>query len=289
MKIQNLLEGTIKVPEDVYNGAMSLVCGHIFSMILTYLNSDDGEEYFDNTKAVKDKATEYKAKYGDFKLKRMNYDDDTQGVVDLHGSSLDQRYLKRNEKFKNKKQGIDVIVMNQPREDGHQGLYVPKQVGYAPSIFINTPSTGGVQRLARSPEYIDSVITRLEGTVEHELIHAIQQLGFDNLDMETSHIDDNDNIKDNDAYYGSQEEFDPMVVTHAKEFVAFLKHFKARNNRLSGAEIKQAFLAFTNPSAKPPERVEMETPQFFDTLYRKDKNRWRDAVKKTYQKIKELQ
>lgn len=289
MKIQNLLEGTIKVPEDVYNSTMSLVCGHMFSMILTYLNSDDGEEYFDNIKTVNDKSVEYKVKYGDFKLKRMNYDDDTQGVVYLHGSSLDQRYLKRNEKFKNKKQGIDVIVMNQPREDGHQGLYVPKQVGYAPSIFINTPSTAGVQRLARSPEYIDSVITRLEGTVEHELIHAIQQLGFDSLDMEHSHIDDNDNIKDTDAYYSSQEEFDPMIVTHAKEFVSFLKHFKARNNRLTGAETKQTFLAFTNPSAKPPERVEMETPQFFDALYRKDKNRWRDAVKKTYQKIKELQ
>ena len=284
MKIDNLLEGTVKAPEYLFNKIMAITCGHVFSQIMTWLNTDEADDYFDNVTTIRRKIAEYKQKFGSFDVTAMKPDHVSRDVVKLKASDVDPRYLKRAPNFKQR--NIFVYVSNS--KERAFGLYQPKAVGHHPTIYYHCPPYDSIKNVAKSPEYVDAMFDRVEGTIEHELMHAVQQLILDVLHVSgEGHLDANDNIKDYDAYMMDVDEFSPMIVTHAKEITAFLKEMKARGRALSPEQVREFFNSFVNPTVTPPADLEMTTPEFFEVLYRKDRKKWQKAVKLVYDKVRD--
>lgn len=283
MRIENLLEGTVKAPVEVVDKLMSIACSHVFSQMMAFLESDD--EYFENIHTLKRFIGASKRRYGEFEVKPIKPDAVTRDVVMLRADDVDPRYLKRAPRFKQRR--IFVYVSNS--KEGSFGLYLPKGAGQHPTIRFYAPSYDTIVKYAKSPEFLDSLMDSIESVIEHELMHAIQQLVLNVLSIDgEGHMGDDGEIIDNDEYMTDKDEFSPMIVTHAKQFTSFLKEAKAKGNKYSREQIREVFNSFVNPTAPVPDFVDMRTPDFFEVLYRKDKKKWKVAVKYLYDKIREL-
>lgn len=79
MRIENLLEGTVKAPVEVVDKLMSIACSHVFSQMMAFLESDD--EYFENIHTLKRFIGASKRRYGEFEVKPIKPDAVTRDVV----------------------------------------------------------------------------------------------------------------------------------------------------------------------------------------------------------------
>lgn len=282
MKIQALLEGKIKVPTDAYNQLMIAVCTDIFSRIITYLNGPAGDDYFDNLLKFKELIKEYRKEFGHFDV----YENYTANYATTHKlyvrmDEVDPRYLKRNPNAKGKIYAIRATITASDSDQTPSGGYYKKQRAKAAKIEITVPSQKTIEQVARAPELFETMMHRIEGVVEHELMHAIQDMAFKQIPDELEYYDDKERIVD-DKYYTSEIEFSPQLASSAKDFIAYAKDLSAMGYRLDGEGKKALFMNFVNPTANAPRGLPDNTSPFFKTLYQKDRVKWKKAVKYFY-------
>ena len=283
MLIQNLLEGTIKVPERFLNETKAVATGHVMSQIMTYINTDEGQDYFDNITYIKKFIRQKQAEYGDFPITVADPTKTTKGEVVLRAADVPARYLNRAPSFK--QQTVDVIVKNS--EKLAWGLYAPKEVGYAPAVIVHSPSMDGIRRVAQSPELLPAMFNKLDSVIEHELMHAIQDLILktmvhkDDVGVDT----ETGEITDIDKYMSDPDEFSPMIISHAHEFKGLLNTARAGGWHMTNDEVRTLFRRFVNPSSPRNDDIDIVTPDFFDVLYRKKPKQWKIAVKYLHDKL----
>lgn len=281
MKIQTLLEGTIKVPKEPFNQLMTAVCADVFSRIVTWLNKPESDDYFDNLLQYKDIIKEYRKKYGYFDI-FPDYSDTRQMQLKLYVrmDEVDPRYLKRNPNAKGKIYAIRALIKSSDAETPAGGYYKKKRL-HAAKIEIEVPSQRTIEQVARAPELLGTLMDRIEGVVEHELMHAIQDMAFKQIPDEIEYYDDKQRI-DDDKYYSSDIEFSPQLASNAKEFIAYAKDTYASGWKLDAEDKKALFMNFVNPTANAPRGLPDNTSPFFKTLYQKDRAKWKKAVKYFY-------
>lgn len=279
MKIQTLLEGTIKVPKEPFDQLMTAVCADVFSRIVTYLNTPEADDYFDNLLEYKNIIKQYRKRYGDFDI-YPNYDETRTMQLKLYVrmDEVDPRYLKRNPNAKGKTYAILASVKASDKNATPSGGYSKKQTLRAAKIDIEVPSRKTIERVARAPELIGTLMDRIEGVVEHELMHGIQDMAFRQIPDEIEYYDNNNRL-DGDKYYSSEIEFSPQLVSNSKDFIAFAKDAYASGWKLDEEGKKALFMNYVNPAANPPRGWPSNTSNFFSTLYRRDKAKWKKAVK----------
>lgn len=282
MKIQTLLEGKIKVPTDAYHQLMTAVCTDIFSRIVTYLNSPAGDDYFDNLLKFKQIANQYRKTFGYFDV----HEDYTANYRTTHKlyvrmDEVDPRYLKNNPNAKGKIYAILATITASDSDQTPSGGYYKKQRAKAAKIEITVPSQKTIEQVARAPELFETMMHRIEGVVEHELMHGIQDMAFKRIPDELEYYDDKGRLVD-DKYYTSELEFSPQLASNAKDFVAYAKDLSGMGYRLDGEGKKALFMNFVNPTAKSPRGIADNTSPFFSTLYNKDKAKWKKAVRYFY-------
>lgn len=280
MKIQNLLEGTIGVPQSTMYGIMNTVCTDLFSRILTYLNSPDADEYADNILAYKNLVARYRKLYGNFELTPdldSRYQTSKKTILDM--SEVNPRYLKRNPSLKNKKYVIITTVQPAQNDNAEStsGSYYKKRAGKAVEIVIYMPSEHVLRRVARNPEQFSGLMQGLYGTAYHELIHAIQDIAFGEIPDKVHYFDDESNV-DLDKYSDTDYEFSPQIVSNVNDFLAYVKQAP----KLTPVQKKQLILNYVNPTAMPPEGFQPYTSFFFKSLYKVNKEKWKKAAKYFY-------
>ena len=88
-----------------------------------------------------------------------------------------------------------------------------------------------------------------------------------------------------DDYYNSQTEFHPLVTTAAKEFREAISRVK-RDRTVDSTQLGSLFTAFVNPTAQMPSGFlkykKGWNSEFFDSLYRRDNDKWKKAVKELH-------
>lgn len=282
MKIHTLLEGKIKVPTEAYHQLMTAVCADIFSRIATYLNSPAGDDYFDNLLKFKQIANQYRKAFGDFDV----HEDYTANYTTTHKlyvrmDEVDPRYLKNNPNAKGRIYAILATITASDSDQNPSGGYYKKQRAKAAKIEIIVPSQKTIEQVARAPELFETMMHRIEGVVEHELMHGIQDMAFKQIPDELEYYDDKQRLVD-DKYYTSELEFSPQLASNAKDFMAYVKDLSGMGYRLDGEGKKAVFMNYVNPTAKPPRGIAVNTSPFFNTLYNKDKAKWKKAVKYFY-------
>lgn len=282
MKIRTLLEGHIKVPQEAFKDVMTAVCADVFSRIVTYLNSPEADDYFDNLLKYKQLIKKYRSQYGNFDV--FNDHDGsrvTQMKVYVRMNEVDPRYLKKNPSARNKTYAIIVTISPSGEHRTPSGEYYKKQSLTAAKLNIEIPTQATIEQVARSPELLETLMDRIEGMVEHELMHAIQDMALKQFPTEVSYYKD-DGTVDREKYYTSEVEFSPQIISNAKEFIAFAKDVKAAGYTLDAEGTKTLLMNFVKPGAPQVRGVQDNHSPFFSMLYQKDKAKWKKAVKYFY-------
>ena len=286
MKILKLLEGTIKVPEELINQIMAYVCSDVFSRAVAYLSDPDtADEYYESERDIIKLIAKYRKICGDFDIHKDYPVDGSKGITGTARMSmreLDNRYFKQNRATQNKAYALYVIV-HAGKGMSSSGEYTPKRAGSKARVQVITPNQSVIEEATRSPELFDSMLYRIRGVVNHELMHAVQDMALNQMsdeDSDSSYYND-DGTLDDDKYYTHPIEFSPQIVSTAHEFLAFM--YQLENvERLTPEEKKQFILSFVDPNAKAPRGANGTLLPFFATLYRKDKVKWKKAAKYFY-------
>lgn len=285
MRISAILnEGTIKVPREAIKDVMNTVCTDVFSRAFTYITRDKvRDNYPELVDVYKALYREYQKDYGSFPV-HLGQDESKVMTQQVHVrmKEVDPRYFKRNPNAKNRTYTVNVMV-HLGDDRGFGGSFTKSTPGRPAKLDVYLPEPSHFERTIRAPELFDSMMERLVGYVEHELMHGIQSMALKQDDSEVAHYYDADEKLIPDKYYTSEIEFGPQVVTAAKEFVASLREFRALGVDVYGKEkIRQLLIRYVNPAT--PDMAGMETMRsdFFKTLYNQDKEKWKKAVKYFY-------
>jgi hypothetical protein len=149
------------------------------------------------------------------------------------------------------------------------------------------------RKMIRILERYSDRADKMEGTLEHEMTHYIQfkvfggasdaQIGEHGKALDT----DDKATRNASAYYSSQVEFDPQIKSHAKDLIVTIR----ANKRMKGMEAlswKDAALVAVGEKKAAEVIAKNELPkwtilgneqQFFKSLKRVDKDKWKKAVK----------
>lgn len=282
MKILELLnEGTIKVPQSTLNEIMAIACSDFFSRAITYLEGADLEDAEELHTIISRIAKDYMKKFGPFKV-YTNFDDNQvmSGSVYVRMGEVDPRYFKQNANAKGRTYTLSVMVSTHPDKDVYNasGSYENKRLGRNAKMEIVQCHIDELKAMARSPELIDGYMDRLEGLVNHEMQHGMQNMALNQSPDAVKYYDKDMNIID-DKYYTDESEFSPQITSAAQDFIGFIKDLKAMNHKFTPETVKQLMTAYINPSAKDMAGIQGLRSKFFETLYRKDKAKWKKAVK----------
>lgn len=284
MKISTILNersGIIKAPKEAIDNVMSIVCTDFFSRAVVYLN-ELSDDYADLFPIYKNMIADYRKKYGNFKLHpNIASDEVTSGSTVIRMANVDPRYFNRNKDAKHRTYKLDVLV-DMMDEAGNEfaATYTKKSAGQPAKIKVWLPNQKHLQVVFKSPEIIPVTIERIEGYVEHELMHAVQDMAL------KQHDDTEDSYEDgklnDEKYFQSEIEFSPQILTAAKDFMLSIKEFRAFGIPLSPADIRKHLLRFINPQAPKTPGVDFPDSEFFHVLFNKDKTKWKKAIKSFY-------
>lgn len=283
MKILNLLEGTIKVPENVLNDIMTFVCSDLFSRAFVYLSDPEvADEYYDSAQYLKKLIVKCRNIFGDFQMYQNYPTDGSRGISGtcyVSMADVDQRYFKQNKSNSKRTYKLDVMV-HAHDEETSGGKYSPMSRGSNAKMVINTPAQDIIEATVRSPEMFEAMIRRIRGTVNHELAHGVQ-------DMALKQINGVDYYKtdgglDYDKYHSHSVEYSPQIISSVHDFLAFVEEVENIGPELTPEERKQLIRSFVDPAAKAPRGATNTLIPFFETLYRIDKVKWKKAVKYFY-------
>lgn len=263
MKILNLLsEGVIKVPETALKTAVSVVLSEFFSRVPRYIKSPA------HRAVLKKRIEEYKTQYED-----MILDFDYQTGSHLEEElSLDFNELPNHYKPKIERVSIRFLV----GEIFTSSSFYPKDN----TLIIKTPSEDKIKKINENIRLLDSLVTNLISTVEHELMHVVQHYIFgEKLDASvyyknaSTYGGQEDDDIDHQKYYQTDFEFQPNIVTNAKYLISQLRKVTRNISSLNIEEIKKYITQYTSPKTGT---------QFYREIYKKDPNLWKRAVKETY-------
>lgn len=274
MKIVEILnEGIIKVPNETYLDVMRITCGDLFSRVFAYIDTSVVQENYPELESIYSKKYKQSvAKYGRFSYKSTG---DTTSTVHVRMGEVDPKYFKQNARAVGQTYSLVVVVTMSDHADGPHAEYRLKRAGKAAKIVVYLPAQNYLERIIRAPELFDSLLDELEGVVEHELIHAIQ-------DMALKMPDDSDENSPPDEYYQSEIEFSPLITSEYKSFIAYVKKLRALGYPKEKIDVKALMLKFVNPDAPSIEGFPVNVSEFFSTLYDKDKTKWKKAIKYFY-------
>lgn len=282
LRIQNLLEGIIKVPDSVINDIMGVVATHVFSNIFSYLETASDEEY-ENIYEFKRLATEYRKKHVNFNVfNDYTPTDKTSGKVYVRMAEVDKRYLNRNKNASSRTYTVNVLVSTATTEDTSSGGYQKKKTDSPAVMFFETPNHDELVKVAKNPEYLLGLMREMYGVVHHEAQHMIQDFAFKSLPDEMGYYNP-DGTHDKDKYYSDILEFSPLIRTSATDFERYVMNAERRGITVTPQMRKQMIAAFVNPNAPTPVGIrEPFRSEFFGNLYKNDNQKWRKAVKYFY-------
>jgi hypothetical protein len=284
MKIQNLLEGTIKVPSETLKDAMNLVCVDVLSKILTYLrdleaNDDDGDHY-GLTDAYKRLHQQYSKLYGVIRLVQKHTDEKTLGTIYIRGDELAGNYIKRTPTAAGKTFPIAMNIEPAEDERSHGSLdAVTHKNKMVANIYV--PYGKEIERVARNPEEFNSLMIELHGLVKHELMHSIQHVALGGLTSDkAAQYYNSDRTLNMDKYHSSDIEFSPQIITQVSVYHSFVNKFN-----LTDEQAKSAARCWVDPNADNTHGFTKILSPFFGHLYKTDKAKWKKAVKYFYGSI----
>lgn len=283
MKISNILNersGIIKAPKSAIDNVMSIVCTDFFSRAVTYIN-ELSDDYADLFSIYKKMIADYRKKYGNFRL-HSNFGSDsiTKGHTVIHMGDVDPRYFNKNKDAKHRTYKLDVIVDMIGDQNEVAASYRKKSAGQAARVSVWLPEENHLNVIFKAPELVTLLLERVEGYIEHELMHAIQDMALKQHDDTADSYDDG--VMNWEKYYMSGIEFSPQILTAAKEFMLGVKESKALGVELTPEAIKKHLLRFINPQAPKVAGVDFPDSEFFHVLFSKDKAKWKKAIKSFY-------
>jgi len=194
---------------------------------------------------------------------------------------IDPRYLSRNKQDASKVFKLSLIITSTSEREA-QGEYHRKSPGKPAHMLIRVPVIEKMKYVITSPENVAPMIERLAGIVKHELIHGVQDMAMRGISDKTVDYYDTDGKLDNDKYYTSDIEFGPQIVSAASEFKSSIKELRNSGYQLNDDTERKLLMRFINPSLPDVAGIENIRSDFFDTLYRKDKQQWKKAIKYFY-------
>lgn len=284
MKISTILNersGAINVPREAIDNVMNIVCSDFFSRAITYINELD-DDWADLPQVYKTFLIEYRKKYGHFNLfPNFTFDKITEGSTVFRMSAVDPRYFSRNKNAKSRTYKLNVVVDVSDSDTKFAATFAKKKsIGMSATINIWLPSEERLKTIFKSPEIVAVNLERIEGYIEHELIHAIQ-------DIALKQHDDTDETYvngewDEEKYYMSGIEFSPQILTAAKNFITYVKEFQSMGITFTKEKIKAHIMRYINPQSPIVAGVEFPDSEFLHVLYNKDKVKWKKAVKGFY-------
>lgn len=284
MKISQILnEGVIKVPKSTLDDTMVIVGADIFSRLFAFI--EDDEDSLEYKSFLKNIMKKFEKRWGRFQLfDGHTPDQHGLGKVYIRMGELDKRYI-RNPNDKSKIFTIQVAVGH---THGHNAsaAYYQKSPGKPSRIAIRLPEPSFLMGHLKNPEFLDTLFDRILGVVEHELMHAIQDMGLKILAGKAGAYYNADGSLKWDEYYASEIEFGPQVVTSFHEFEALLKDHSLLGHDITPQIIKAMMWKFLSPEAAPAKFEDgtswKHTDAFMGSLYRQDKTKWKKAVKYFY-------
>lgn len=258
---QFLNESRIQIPQQTYRDVMNTVASAYFSDLLRMIRVDGDEpdrEFYNQLNAAKER-------YGDFELYDLSSDSPMlQQTVRFDTKSLPERYRKN---IKTNSLALKLLVG--PMDGDNDGEYTEKTKGRAGAIRINTRAAN-MEQAAYNSKLIKSQLLTIESNVDHELQHMVQDVALGKLhpkQFPSSEIAAN--REGDDDYLMAPEEFLPIITTLAQKFKA----------TQSDVPERERFLNAVDP------RRNNEPFKFFETLYRKDQQKWKKAVKEFHRLV----
>jgi hypothetical protein len=326
-----IMEGLIKLPpkmlakvkQEFYSVACSMSrvkCAQVGRLMMKNDDLTSGglsyalkqfDEYF--------KKTYPGVKLDDVNVKQSKF---VRKIGDFDDDDLDPRYRKAMEKSKldlsyevNKDpdKPLKLVMILRPEGDmkSSAGQYSPRPntievsferlrsfawdefLEHAQLAYDGEDEANEIKRMQRMLDALFDRITRLEGTLEHEVAHYIQFKVFGGVDRKQISFDgrarpsDDKSVRDKDQYFSSQIEFDPQIKSHAKSTIVAIR----MNKRTKGMDdltwkdmaliaVGQGTAADLMKAKKLPKWALLGAEQdFFESLKRVDYAQWKKAVK----------
>ncbi len=284
MKISTILNersGIINVPSETIAGVMSIVCSDFFSRAITYLHTLD-DDYADLFPTYKKLLGEYRKKYGHFNLYQdFGFDKITKGSTVIRMSDIDPRYFNRNKDSKHRTYTLEVTVGVMDSNSQFAATYRKKTPRQSAGVNVWLPAEDHIVTVFKSPEIIPHTLERVDGYVEHELIHAVQDMALKQHDDTADAYDENGELN-TEKYYMTDIEYSPQILTAAKDFIANVKELRSLGVNLTQEKIKAHLLRYINPQAPTVSGVDFPDSEFLHVLFNKDKAKWKKAINGFY-------
>lgn len=279
MKIQQLLEGIIEVPTGAVNAVTSFALSDFLSRIMARLDSLD-DEGFELESIYGRMAKELQSKYGAIKLSGTA--NGSSGRISIPMKSLKGGYV-RNKANRNKVYTL-LLRTAQATSDEQSEIsaeYYRKGKGRPARLVIYMPAEKVINFYASHPEYFDSLVDKLEGVIEHELTHAIQDMAMGEMNNNVDYYNADGSI-DDDKYFTHPIEFDPHIKSEASDLIAFMKQLSVIGMKLDSQTLKNIIKNYVGIKVDAAPEYAQMVSQFFVSLKKNEPVKWKKAVKYFY-------
>lgn len=275
IKLQNLMESRIAVPETTLRDALFVAISGYFSYISYLIKINGikvGQDFF--------KATRYaRQKYGDFKI--HNFVDGErpllQSTLTYYSNELPDSY--KTNRPKNYKL---IIQVGETYDKETYGGYSPKMPFVAGLLQINISNITGIEDHLGEYVHIKQHLHEIEYMVKHELEHVTQDSILRLLHKDQFIKQGDQQSSDSIEYYNSPEEFQPQITSAVGHFLQSLEYAKSIFPNLTPEQINGIFRAFTSNGNMPQGLLRLKPyfrSSFFQSIKQKSIKRWQLAVK----------
>lgn len=280
MKIRQLLEAEIKVPQTAVNEAMPVVLSAMFSRMMSILDDRDMEDYQIKLERLADR---YMKKYGTFEIYNSYGPNETLShKIQFPLRELPDRYFMNNTRKRVRLIGINVEIGD--AKGAHGNVILDNKI----LINVFLPNNKTLGDMAELPEYVPAIITQIESVVRHELMHVVQKILWNKFpDGDKLDYYDSDNNIDYDKYFLHSEEFGPLVYSVLGDLKSREEVLATQRGKEFSSEDKNDL--FRKLIIDGPIKREMPSnssgrglEDFLQHLYVHDRQKWRKAVKEIY-------
>lgn len=280
MKIRQLLEAEIKVPQTAVNEAMSVVLSAMFSRMMSILDDRDMEDYQIKLERLADR---YMKKYGTFEIyNSYGPNEILSHKIQFPLRELPDRYFMNDTRKRVRVIGINVEIGD--AKGAHGNVILDNKI----LINVFLPNNKTLGDMAELPEYVPAIITQIESVVRHELMHVVQKILWNKFpDGDKLDYYDSDNNIDYDKYFVHSEEFGPLVYSVLGDLKSREEVLATQRGKEFSSEDKNDLfrkLVIDGPIERemPSNGSERSLEDFLQHLYINDRQKWRKAVKEIY-------
>lgn len=289
MKLREILsEGLIKLSSKLIDKLVKTFVIKYLAWVQDKIESElEGKDYSEAKKVLNKYSQKYQVSIEDEDIEAIGKSRTikTKYEIELEELPYYEKLIKLYPDFKNMHNPILTLVMDFASDTGSSnGKYNPN----TQTIFMYLKALGLL-----SNDNLETVMIKhlpnAVGVLEHELTHAIQFIVLSKF--HDSQIGDEDSVKfdaaTKDKYFNSQIEFDPFIKTMVAKFKAAdlamkkispdydrkisLEYFTGAHEKLSDKELQK--VSFMKPN------------EFFISIKKHDKEKWKKAVKLFYQEV----